>query len=587
VNIPRELRERRQWVQWASIERGGKATKVPKHPSGSMASSTDPTTWSGFSEVGGQIGFVFSTEDPYIGIDLDGCRNMETGKLDDWAKEIVLRCGTYGEVSPSGSGVKLFGVTDAIWNHKNKVELPGDGYGPKKPGIEIYDCGRYFAVTGQRLQGMDELIDVTGALEWLVEKYDMKQQFAVIDGSGVTSCMSVVDRASKYVAKMEPAVSGSGGHNALFAAACALLLGFELSESEAYNVLAVEFNPRCSPPWSERDLRYKCKSAAKQPGQRGYLRDAQPEQWSKIVVRTPPQDMDEREPPKVTTLQSASLAYLDSLEAGTEALLQTGIPELTRSIGGGFAWGEMVIVAARPSHGKSAIGLQMVHAFTEAGQGVLVVSEEMSSLAIGKRTIQFAADTPEDEWLRDADDVRAQIESHFAHRAEAIIAESCGTVERVVEQLEIAADSGIKIAVIDYVQLLQSKGRDETERVANASKALRRIATQRGMILIVLTQLNRNIESRKEFRPCMSDLKQSGQLEQDADVIIFGVWPHRINSSTPSELYQLFVGKNRNRSIVEPAIEVSFDGARQKLMARAIAAVDFNTGEYEQWTDNY
>ena len=248
VKIPDELKTHRQWVNWKTIERGGKQTKIPIQPNGHPAKSTDATTWSNFDDLAnGLIGFVFDPNDPYIGIDLDGCRNPETGQLDGWAFEIVERFATYTEVSPSGTGVKMFGVTDAQWRHNNKVELGGDGYRSKKPGIEVYDRGRYFTVTGDRYGDVQEIVNVDEQLDWLASSYDLAKSAPVIDGHGVSQDLPMLERASKYLAKMEAAISGSGGHNACFRAACHLVLGFNLSADDAFALLWNEYNPRCSP----------------------------------------------------------------------------------------------------------------------------------------------------------------------------------------------------------------------------------------------------------------------------------------------------------------------------------------------------
>lgn len=86
--------------------------------------------------------------------------------------------------------------------------------------------------------------------------------------------MTTVDRATKYVDAMPPAISGSGGHNATFAVAIALRHGFDLSEDEAWPIL-LDYNKRCAPPWTEKELRHKLASAnrlQRHPQPRGYLR---------------------------------------------------------------------------------------------------------------------------------------------------------------------------------------------------------------------------------------------------------------------------------------------------------------------------
>ena len=581
-SVPQELRDRPQWLNWKEIVRDGRKTKIPVQPSGSPASSTDPKTWCDFDGLSNRYtgaGFVFTADDPYIGIDLDGCRDTKTGKLDAWAKEIVLKFGTYAEVSPSGTGVKLFGVSDVIWKHSNKVNVDGDGHGGKKPGIEIYDCGRFFAVTGLRLQGMHDIVPVEDALEWVAKQYGMVRTETIIDGSDVPPSTPLSERAVKYIAKMDPSISGQRGHDNCFKAACALVLGFNLSTDDAYIILATEFNPRCDPPWSERELRHKVDSAARQPGQRGYLADAQPSDWNKIYVRTGPTPEPEQEEQKtelrVTTLKDAAYKYMATLAEGKATLIDTGIPDLDYAIGGGVAPGEMVIVAARPSHGKSAIALQMVHHITSEDVPAIIISEEMSALALGKRAIQFASDIHEEHWREKDSDVMAQLGHHFDARKPAYIIESCGSVTRVVEEVEKAsADHGAGVVVVDYVQLLSAKGKSRYEQVTASSQELRRLASRLGIVVVVLAQLSRQIEERKSFTPQMSDLKETGQLEQDADVIVFGVWPHRINPSNPAREYQFFIGKNRNRPINRPAFVVEFEPRRQRLIEQSVEMAD-------------
>src|SRR5215212_796783 len=119
-NIPLELAERPQWVCWRYEERQGeKLTKVPYEPfTGQRASATDLMTWSTLDQVldayvKGEppyagVGFVFSSADPYVGIDLDDCRNPETGEIAAWAQRIISRVQEgYVEISPSGTGVHI------------------------------------------------------------------------------------------------------------------------------------------------------------------------------------------------------------------------------------------------------------------------------------------------------------------------------------------------------------------------------------------------------------------------------------------------------------------------------------------------
>ena len=117
-NIPACLCERPQWVAWKYIERDGKQTKAPVNPqTGGFADSTDSSTWGTFQQAVDAcqkdpklagVGFVFTPDDPYCGVDLDDCIDVESGNLKDWAADIVEQLDSYTEISPSGTGVKVF-----------------------------------------------------------------------------------------------------------------------------------------------------------------------------------------------------------------------------------------------------------------------------------------------------------------------------------------------------------------------------------------------------------------------------------------------------------------------------------------------
>ncbi len=145
-NLPAEIRGRIQFVVYKLEERDGKPTKIPYIAGGvGKASSTDSETWRTFDEAvqalrTGRydgIGFVFSSGDPFAGVDLDNCRNPETGELEDWAAEIVRNLDGYAEVSPSGTGVHII--------------VRGKAPNRRRGRVEAYSSERYFTMTGQVL----------------------------------------------------------------------------------------------------------------------------------------------------------------------------------------------------------------------------------------------------------------------------------------------------------------------------------------------------------------------------------------------------------------------------------------------------
>jgi putative DNA primase/helicase len=147
-NIPEELRALDQWAAWRWELRGGKWTKAPLRPAtGRYARNNDPDTWGSFEAALARmhedrlpgVGFMFHSEDGFAGVDLDGCRAPMTGETKPWALEIVRGLDAYTEVSPTGTGLKVF----------LRGELPS---GRRRKGqVEMYDRGRFFTTTGRRL----------------------------------------------------------------------------------------------------------------------------------------------------------------------------------------------------------------------------------------------------------------------------------------------------------------------------------------------------------------------------------------------------------------------------------------------------
>lgn len=278
---PAALRESPQWVLWRKIVRHDKPTKAPFTAEDKAAKSNDPTTWTTFDnalarfERGGYdgLGFMFSADDQFCGVDLDSCRNPETGEIADWAMQIVERFDTYSEISPSGTGVKMFLMGKwPVPKGKNKKLTDVPSIGDKVPGIEVYDKLRYFAVTGQRIDGApaepqerQQEIDDLAREHW---PKLFRQSAHRTNGQPVGD--NVLERARKYLSKIPPAVSGQRGHDTTYHAACSLVVGFRLERDDALALLK-EWNESCEPPWSDAELEHKIDGALQESGERGYL----------------------------------------------------------------------------------------------------------------------------------------------------------------------------------------------------------------------------------------------------------------------------------------------------------------------------
>ena len=160
-HIPDDLKALPQWVTWRYVWRKRKWDKPPRHArTGRLASSTDAKTWSAFDEVLRAydhqqnldgIGFVLTEDNGLSGIDLDHCRNPETGAIEPWAQGIVSHMQTYTEVSPSGTGLR-------VWLIATRPQK-----GRRQGSIEVYSWGRYLTCTGWHLDGTPPTIEARQA----------------------------------------------------------------------------------------------------------------------------------------------------------------------------------------------------------------------------------------------------------------------------------------------------------------------------------------------------------------------------------------------------------------------------------------
>lgn len=168
--IPAELKALPQWILWKFETRNGKQTKVPCQVTGEMAQANNRRTWSTFAtavkfylegDYDG-IGFVFSRQDNYIGIDIDKC--VTDGKTNAFATEIIDTLDSYTEFSPSGKGIHI------IIKGSLPQSVLGTGRKNTKHGLEIYSYGRFFTFTGNR-ENSNDVYDRTDELAEVFEQY--------------------------------------------------------------------------------------------------------------------------------------------------------------------------------------------------------------------------------------------------------------------------------------------------------------------------------------------------------------------------------------------------------------------------------
>ncbi|MGD9970554.1 MAG: replicative DNA helicase [Sulfuricurvum sp.] len=240
------------------------------------------------------------------------------------------------------------------------------------------------------------------------------------------------------------------------------------------------------------------------------------------------QSTDFKDAPSIT---DATLAYIEEMRARGDAVLvgvDTGYAELNKMTTG-FGKGDLVIIAARPAMGKTSFALNMVQNLLDKGKGVAFFSLEMPSeqlmlrLLSLKTSIQLqrlrVGDMNPEEWNRLNDAVERM-------RNSKLFVDDHGSVNIHQLRSKLRKLKGrhpeIELAVIDYLQIMNGTGgKDRHLEVSEMSRGLKMLARELEIPIVALSQLNRSLESRADKRPMLSDIRESGSIEQDADIILF------------------------------------------------------------------
>lgn len=239
----------------------------------------------------------------------------------------------------------------------------------------------------------------------------------------------------------------------------------------------------------------------------------------------------------------------------------TGVPSGFRRLDQfttGFQAGELIIIAARPSMGKTSLCLNIgMNAAKGAGKSVAVFSLEMSNDQLVQRLLSTEAkidaqslrsgNIKDKEWgdITHAMGVLAEVPIYIDDSAALTVGEVRSRSRR------LAASTGLDLIIIDYLQLLRSANPRATNRVEiidEICRNLKALAKELKVPVIALAQLNRSPESRNDKRPLLSDLRESGGIEQEADVVAFIYRDDYYNPPTPENenIAEIHIAKQRN-----------------------------------------
>jgi replicative DNA helicase len=240
-------------------------------------------------------------------------------------------------------------------------------------------------------------------------------------------------------------------------------------------------------------------------------------------------DMHEPEQKDSVDMKDLMKSYINEIERrqtikGMDGL-STGFDALDGRFNG-LKPSDLIIVAGRPSMGKTTFALNIADHLSINGKSVLVFSLEMSAMQLADKTASNLSDIPLSKLKQGH--LTGEDYGLFSHAVSRINNSGLTINEsaRTVQQMSIIAkkkklQKGLDLIVIDYIQLMEGIGGNRTEQIGSISRGLKMLAKDLDVPIMALSQLSRGVESRQDKRPMMSDLRDSGAIEQDADIITF------------------------------------------------------------------
>lgn len=259
-----------------------------------------------------------------------------------------------------------------------------------------------------------------------------------------------------------------------------------------------------------------------------------------------------------TAAEVAARALFESMPAGTRSVsrfVSTGIEGLDQILCGGLYQGSLTVLAARPSMGKTTLALNIAYLAAVKGTPVLIFSLEMPSAELMKNL--FSRVSGVNSYHIRKGDYSAEAGDAINSAAELISGlpmyfcdmQSMNMRNIAAVSRKLSTSNGVRLVIIDYLQLMDGDpdASSREERVAGMSRACKRMAKDLDIPLMLLSQLNRDVESkmRKDKTPRLSDLRESGAIEQDADVVMFIHRPSYYDKEKSADRAEVYIAKQR------------------------------------------
>lgn len=262
---------------------------------------------------------------------------------------------------------------------------------------------------------------------------------------------------------------------------------------------------------------------------------------------------------------------INHLNGGKITGKTTGYKELDECLSG-LQKGDFVVVAARPSMGKTAFALN-IGQYSAKESNVAIFSLEMPKVQLTQRFLSSMAlvelQKIKTGKLNDTEFGKIALASNeLSNRNIFIDDESTSLADIKAKCRTLKRKSGLDIVIIDYLQLIEvaEKSYSREQEIAKISRELKKLAKNLEITIIALSQLSRAPEQRADHRPMLSDLRESGSIEQDADVIMFLYRDEYYNKETEDRnIAEVIVGKNRNGEV--KTIKLGWVGQYQRFAA--------------------
>ena len=275
---------------------------------------------------------------------------------------------------------------------------------------------------------------------------------------------------------------------------------------------------------------------------------------------------------RARTLGEMFHVAVDEVVAATKAPAGiTGVPSGLAAldhITGGWQASDLVIIAARPGMGKTSLTLAMACMAEAAGRPGLFVTLEMGAMQLVKKALATASGNTTSQLTRgvglspaEAEDLRTSAAALAGSRLLLDDTPAISFGELRAKAAKAVAEHGIQIVYVDYLQLMSGdKNGNREQEIGSISRGLKLLAKELNVPVIALAQLSRAVETRPDKKPLLSDLRESGSIEQDADLVIFvhrpeyyGVTQDTAGNSTTG-LTELIIAKHRNGSLGNPIV---------------------------------